>query len=53
VQLIGHILQMAVALPNGDVINIEGHTDKYSGKLAAGENALVAWQAGRATVIGN
>ena len=50
-QLIGHILQMAVQLPNGDVIAVEGHADKYRGQFAAGAQAFVAWQALRSTVI--
>ena len=50
-QLIGHILQMAVTLPNGDVIAIEGHADKYRGQFSAGDAAYVAWQAARSTVI--
>ena len=50
-QLIGHILQMAVTLPNGDVIAIEGHADKYRGRFSAGDSAYVAWQAARSTVI--
>ncbi len=50
-QLIGHILQMAVQLPNGDVIAVEGHADKYRGQFAAGAQGFVAWQAPRSTVI--
>jgi len=50
-QLIGHILQMAVQLPNGDTIAVEGHADKYRGQFAAGSQGFVAWQAARSTVI--
>jgi len=50
-QLIGHILQMAVQLPNGDMIAVEGHADKYRGQFAAGAQGFVAWQALRSTVI--
>ena len=50
-QLIGHILQMAVQLPNGDIIAVEGHADKYRGQFAAGAQGFVAWQALRSTVI--
>ncbi|MCF8510014.1 MAG: ABC transporter ATP-binding protein [Rhodobacteraceae bacterium] len=50
-QLIGHILQMAVQLPNGDSIAVEGHADKYRGQFDAGAEAYVAWQAARSTVI--
>tara|TARA_B110000503_G_scaffold63628_1_gene100349 strand:+ start:19313 stop:20404 length:1092 start_codon:yes stop_codon:yes gene_type:complete len=51
IQLIGHILQMSVELPNGQSINIEGHTDKYSGKLMAGEAATISWKASDTTII--
>jgi putative spermidine/putrescine transport system ATP-binding protein/spermidine/putrescine transport system ATP-binding protein len=50
-QLIGHILQMAVELPNGDVIAVEGHADKYRGQFSTGAQAFVAWRAERSTVI--
>jgi ABC-type Fe3+/spermidine/putrescine transport system ATPase subunit len=50
-QLIGHILQMAMELPNGDVIAVEGHADKYRGQFTAGVQAFVAWRAARSTVI--
>ena len=50
-QLIGHILQMAVQLPNGDIIAVEGHADKYRGQFSAGAQGFVAWQALRSTVI--
>lgn len=50
-QLIGHILQIGLELPNGEAINIEGHADKYRGKINAGEPGFVAWKAAGATVI--
>ncbi len=50
-QLIGHILQMSVELPNGDVIAVEGHADKYRGQFSAGGSGFVAWEAARSTVI--
>ena len=50
-QLYRHLQDMAVELPNGDVIAVEGHSDKYRGQFAAGASAFVAWQAGRSTVI--
>ncbi len=50
-QLVGHILQMAMDLPNGDIIAVEGHADKYRGQFAAGAQAFVAWRADRSTVI--
>ena len=51
VQLVGHILQMAVELPNGETFSIEGHADKYRGRLSAGDSAFVAWRPDRSTVI--
>ena len=50
-QLVGHILQMAVELPNGETFGIEGHADKYAGRLASGDAAFVAWRPARSTVI--
>ena len=50
-QRIGHIMQMAVELPNGESINIEGHTDKYTARLAGGDAVFIAWNAARSTVI--
>jgi ABC-type Fe3+/spermidine/putrescine transport system ATPase subunit len=50
-QLVGHILQMTMELPNGDIIAVEGHADKYRGQFAAGAQAFVAWRADRSTVI--
>ena len=50
-QLVGHIMQMVVELPNGEPINIEGHADKYTGRQAAGDDVFVAWVAARSTVI--
>ena len=50
-QLIGHILQMVVKLPNGESFSLEGHADKYGGKLRAGDAAFVAWLPARSTLI--
>ncbi len=50
-QQVGHLVQMAVALPNGEQIGIEGHADKYGGRFSAGDKAHVAWMATGATVI--
>ena len=50
-QQIGHLVQMAVTLPNGENIGIEGHADKYGGRFAAGDKARIAWKASGATVI--
>ena len=48
---VGHLVQMAVSLPNGDQIGIEGHADKYGGRFAAGDKAQIAWKPSGATVI--
>ena len=50
-QQIGHLVQMAVTLPNGETMAIEGHTDKYGGRFAAGDSAHVAWKSSGATII--
>jgi len=50
-QQIGHLVQMTVALPNGDSIGLEGHADKYGGRFAAGDKAQIAWKPSGATVI--
>ncbi|WP_037312600.1 ABC transporter ATP-binding protein [Ruegeria halocynthiae] len=50
-QVIGHIMQMLVRLENGETINIEGHVDKYRGRLTVGASAYVAWQSAGATII--
>jgi hypothetical protein len=50
-QQIGHLVQMTVALPNGDSIGLEGHADKYGGRFAAGDRAQLAWKPAGATVI--
>ncbi len=50
-QQIGHLVQMAVTLPNGESIGIEGHADKYGGRFTAGDKARIAWKASGATVI--
>ena len=50
-QRIGHIVQMVVALPNGEPIVTEGHADKYGGRFAVGDRVFVAWPAAGATVI--
>ena len=50
-QQIGHLVQMAVTLPNGESIGIEGHADKYGGRFAVGDKARIAWKAPGATII--
>ncbi len=51
IQQIGHIVQMNVQLGEGRSIGLEGHADKYGGRFAAGDPALVAWRKDGATVI--
>lgn len=50
-QQVGHLVQMAVTLPNGESIGIEGHADKYGGRFNAGDKSRIAWKASGATVI--
>jgi hypothetical protein len=50
-QQFGHLVQMAVTLPNGESIGIEGHADKYGGRFSAGDKARIAWKSSGATVI--
>ena len=52
IQQIGHIVQMDVQLGEGRSMGLEGHADKYGGRFAAGDAALVAWRNDGATVIG-
>ena len=51
IQQIGHIVQMDVQLGEGRSIGLEGHADKYGGRFAAGDAALVAWRKDGATVV--
>ena len=50
-QQIGHLVQMGVALPNGESVGLEGHADKYGGRFAVGEKVNIAWKPSGATVI--
>ena len=50
-QLVGHIMQIALTLPNGDAVTLEGHEDKYRGLLVAGTAGFVAWSPEDATLI--
>jgi ABC-type Fe3+/spermidine/putrescine transport system ATPase subunit len=50
-QQIGHIVQMDVRLGGDRVISLEGHADKYGGRFAAGDKAIIAWRKDSATVI--
>lgn len=50
-QLVGHILQIALTLPGGEAISLEGHADKYRNTLAAGTDGYVAWDPQGATLI--
>ena len=50
-QLVGHIMQIALTLPNGDAVSLEGHADKYRGLLVAGQPGFVAWAPQDATLI--
>ncbi|TBN42750.1 ABC transporter ATP-binding protein [Paracoccus subflavus] len=50
-QLVGHILQIGLVLPNGEAVSIEGHVDKYRDSLSTGSAAVVAWHPANATLI--
>jgi putative spermidine/putrescine transport system ATP-binding protein/spermidine/putrescine transport system ATP-binding protein len=50
-QLVGHIMQIALTFPNGDAVTLEGHADKYRGLLVAGASGYVAWSPQDATLI--
>lgn len=50
-QLVGHILQIGMVLPNGEAVTLEGHADKYRDTLSAGSEAVVAWNPFDATLI--
>ena len=50
-QLVGHIMQIALTLPNGNAVSLEGHVDKYRGLLVANAAAYVAWSPQDATLI--
>jgi ABC-type Fe3+/spermidine/putrescine transport system ATPase subunit len=50
-QQIGHIVQMEVRLGADRVVSLEGHADKYGGRFAKGDSAVIAWKKDGATVI--
>lgn len=50
-QLVGHIMQIALTLPNGDAVTLEGHADKYRGLLVVGQAGFVAWAPQDATLV--
>ena len=45
------VVQMDVVLDQGRTIGLEGHADKYGGRFAAGDKAIIAWKKDGATVI--
>jgi putative spermidine/putrescine transport system ATP-binding protein/spermidine/putrescine transport system ATP-binding protein len=50
-QLVGHILQISMTLPNGESVSLEGHADKYGDTLQAGSAGYVAWSSADTTLI--
>jgi len=44
-------MQIALTLPNGDAVALEGHVDKYRDLLVAGQGGFVAWSPENATLI--
>ncbi len=50
-QLVGHILQIGMTLPSGEMVQLEGHADKYRDTLRAGAAGYVAWNPADTTLI--
>jgi putative spermidine/putrescine transport system ATP-binding protein/spermidine/putrescine transport system ATP-binding protein len=50
-QVIGHMMQIALTLPSGEAVALEGHAEKYLGRLEAATDGHVAWNAADATTI--
>lgn len=51
VEQVGHVVQLEVALSNGDRILTEGHADKFGGRFAVDHDIHVVWDPAGATVI--
>ena len=50
--VVGHISNLAVELPDGHMVALEAHVDKYPpGVFAPGADILLTWSAAEATVI--
>ena len=51
IQQVGHILQLSIVMGSGEPIIVEGHADKYAGRLQAGDDVYLAWSKDAATLI--
>ena len=51
IQRVGHIMQLSIRIGEGEPIVVEGHVDKYAGRLNAGQEVLLAWKKDAATLI--
>ncbi len=51
IQQVGHIVQLSVVMGSGEPIVVEGHADKYAGRLKAGDDVFLAWKKDAATLI--
>jgi putative spermidine/putrescine transport system ATP-binding protein/spermidine/putrescine transport system ATP-binding protein len=50
--VVGHVSQLAAALPDGRTVALEAHIDKYPpGAFPVGSNIILSWNATQATVI--
>ena len=50
--VVGHVSQLAAALPDGRTIALEAHTDKYRpGAFPVGSDIILSWNPAQATVI--
>lgn len=51
IQQVGHIVQLAIRIGSGDPIIVEGHADKYVGRLNSGDDVQLAWKPEAATLV--
>ncbi len=51
IQQVGHIVQLSVVVGSGEPIIVEGHADKYAGRLKTGDDVFLAWNKDAATLI--
>ena len=51
IQQVGHIVQLSIIMGSGEPIVVEGHADKYAGRLTAGDDVFLAWKKDAATLI--
>ncbi|HEY1942666.1 MAG TPA: ABC transporter ATP-binding protein [Roseiarcus sp.] len=51
IQQVGHIVQIAALIGAANPVLVEGHADKYAGRLQTGDDVLLAWRRDAATLI--